>query len=462
MTAYFKFACPGCAKSLKVSEDLAGETRKCPYCQNGIVIPEPNSIATSGDSLNFGLGNDTVKSRRSSERRTKKGRRKRPKKSWFSFTATHSDVGSTDVNIVQSGLMGLCLTAIWLSAMKVFRTTALGELFWDRGYVPFFTTFLMFWSVSILVLKWYQIKHQREAMLLDVLPMELSEQITLDSLDLFIDHINELPEDAQKSFLINRVVRGIEHFRVRHSAAETVTMMESQSVIDANNVAGSYTLVKVFVWALPILGFIGTVVGVSAAVASLAGSLESAEGINGMKDALNDVFAGLGTAFDTTLLALIMSMIVKIPTSALQKSEEDLITAVDEYCNENLLRRLNDGKRNRNDASANGSPMAFRDAFEAVLGNHQAELQRQLTLMNTAATQIQESLSSVTAELSTVARETAGLKTDISGSFSGLTQGLEGLNTVLGQLGEQTVVVQQVEPPKRGWFGFGSRGQSGE
>ncbi len=47
-------------------------------------------------------------------------------------------------------------------------------------------------------------------------------------------------------------------------------------------------------------------------------------------------------------------MIVKIPTSAMQKSEEDLITAVDEYCNENLLRRLNDGR----EGGANEEPLA--------------------------------------------------------------------------------------------------------
>ena len=52
----------------------------------------------------------------------------------------------------------------------------------------------------------------------------------------------------------------------------------------------------------------------------------------------------LGVAFDTTLLALVLSLFVKIPQSALQKSEEDLVTWVDEYCNENLLKRLNDGR----------------------------------------------------------------------------------------------------------------------
>ena len=46
----------------------------------------------------------------------------------------------------------------------------------------------------------------------------------------------------------------------------------------------------------------------------------------------------------TTLIALVMSLIVMFPTSSLQKMEEDLLNWVDEYCNENLLKRLDDGR----------------------------------------------------------------------------------------------------------------------
>ena len=65
-----------------------------------------------------------------------------------------------------------------------------------------------------------------------MLPTEVAEEITIDSLDRFVENIRGLPV-AVESFLINRVLRGIEHFRVRKSAAEMATMMESQSAIDA-------------------------------------------------------------------------------------------------------------------------------------------------------------------------------------------------------------------------------------
>ena len=411
-----------------------------------------------------------------------------------------------------SGILGLGLSVVWLIAVLPLRGFQFGQLFWDRGSVPFATTFLMFWSVAILVLKWHSLKKQKETMLLDVLPTEVSEEITTDALDKFVGHIRSLPVDSSESFLINRVRRGIEHFRVRKSAAETVTMMESQSAIDANNIAGSYTLLKVFIWALPILGFIGTVIGVSSAVAGLASSLDSASDMSSMKNSLNGVFAGLGTAFDTTLLALIMSMLVKIPTSAMQKSEEDLITAVDEYCNENLLRRLNDGREGGAERGAGtGGPdvTVFREAVEAAMGTHHAELEQWLTRLdaiggkltsqvsegwdkvNTRIQQQQQahvnqlqkqhtdqqqalqaeltkmstSAANIQTTLSNVGNQAATMQNNVTGSFSqaqttsqqqfvGLQQGFNSLSTVLQRLGEQSVVIQQVQAPrKRGWFG---------
>jgi len=445
MTAYFKFPCPHCEKSLKVAEDLAGQSRKCPYCKQGLQIPEPETQTDSLPEIVVPVAAD--RTRPAVVQQARRSRRRRRKQSWFS--TGRGDSATSDVSLILSGIIGLLFTVVWLAGMFPLREFAFGQLFWDRGWVPFVTTFLMFWSLGILVLKWMHLRMQREAMLLDVLPTELSQEIGVDSIDSFIDHINELPGSSQESFLINRVVRGIEHFRVRQSASETVTMMESQSAIDANNVASSFSLLKVFVWSLPILGFIGTVIGVSGAVASLAGSLDAANDVSQLKGALNSVFDGLKTAFDTTLLALIMSMIVKIPASAMQKSEEDLLTSVDEYCNENLLRRLNDSHRGRVAESSGGDPAVFRDAFESVLNGHREELQNQLTLMNTAATQMQQALANV-------ADETASMKSELSGSFNGLARGLKGLNGVLEKLGEKSVVVQQVEPKKRGWFG-GSR-----
>ena len=514
MASFFKIECPGCSKSLKVSENLAGKSRACPYCQLTFRIPE-NPYAAGDDEASSepetAFPNIQVadKPAKPSAPKKKAVQHKRREKSWFSSS---SESASSDVSLWLSGLIGAVLAIVWYGIMFPLRETYFGALFWQRGPIPLPTTFLMFWAVAILVLKSQNLKQQKNAMLLDVLPNEVSPEITPDSLDDFIRHINELPGVSADSFLINRVVRGIEHFRVRKSAAETVTMMESQSEIDANNVAGSYTIVRVFIWSLPILGFIGTVMGVSAAVASLAGSLSDSGSMDAMKAALQDVFGGLGTAFDTTLLALIMSMLVKIPASALQKSEEDLITSVDEYCNENLLRRLNDGREGgaERGTTGGGDTSIFREAVEQALATQHAEMeqwlkkldaiggrlsehvakgwdkvndriekqqQKQIALLHQQQRQQQAQLQAqldqmatsaqeIQSTLTTLADQAGQLQSNVNATFahtqeslqkhlSGVETGLTSLSAVLEKLGDGQVVVQQIvqEQPKRGWFG---------
>ena len=95
---------------------------------------------------------------------------------------------------------------------------------------------------------------------------------TTSNLRLFTAHIRSLPARTSDSFLINRVLRGIEHFGVRKSASEVATALSSQSDIDANGMYSSYTMLKFFIWAIPILGFIGTVIGIGAAVAGFGGA----------------------------------------------------------------------------------------------------------------------------------------------------------------------------------------------
>ncbi|MBC8351058.1 MAG: MotA/TolQ/ExbB proton channel family protein [Planctomycetes bacterium] len=537
---YFKIACPKCDKSLKVRDEQAGKKCRCPYCKHAFVLPVPSGVdlglpensttdplANEGGAATGGFPNINVGGAASQAPATLakpqanvgKAKASVPKPTTTkgasapSHGSSHSSDGS-DISLVKSGVIGLIgavglfalLYPLWLSDIRI------GKMFWDSVGINFPTTLLMFWSFAILYLKSRQLARQKSAMLMDLLPNEVSQEITISSLDRFVAHIHGLPSESRDSILVNRVLRGIEHFRVRKSAAETVTMMESQSAIDASNVAGSFTIIKVFIWAMPILGFIGTVMGVSSAVSGLSATLENAADVSAVTDSMKGVFGGLGTAFDTTLLALIMSLIVKIPLSVVQKSEDGLVTIADEYCNENLLRRLNDGREGGAERGAGGGSgvdaKIFREAVEAAMGTHHAELeswlqkldaigskltthvakgwtdinakmkdqqeqqlatfkqqyvehttllQKQLQEMNASAVEIQKALADLSEQAasmqSDVTKSVSGSTDALQTHFAGLERGLTGLSGVLESLGEKQVVVQQVESERRGWFG---------
>ena len=118
--------------------------------------------------------------------------------------------------------------------------------------------------------------------------------------------------------------------------------LSQASQADGLAVEGSYSFVRVFVWAIPILGFIGTVLGIGTAVSSFSTSVAAAVDLDVMKNSIGSVTSGLGVAFDTTLLALVLSLLIMLPLSALQKAEEDLLAAIDAYCERRLVRRMVD------------------------------------------------------------------------------------------------------------------------
>jgi biopolymer transport protein ExbB/TolQ/DNA-directed RNA polymerase subunit RPC12/RpoP len=376
---YFRFGCDKCGKKLKVDEEHAGQKARCPYCRSTQLIPDPHS-EESQSRIKWGepTGASEAKDDASQAGQASEGvgtgesgsSQEKQKRGLFSRLAGQES--NTDVSPWKSGLIGVWLTALVYLALYPVRDSV-GVLFYGRGWVPVILTLLLCWAFGIIILKYFKVQQQRDAMLFDVLPTEIGDEITLKNLPQFMQHVRDLPMNASESFFINRVMRGLEHFRVRQSVTEVGTVLESQSEIDNNAVASSYSLLHVFLWAIPIMGFIGTVLGISTAVASFSGTIGEAGELSAMKESLGQVMGGLGTAFDTTLLALCMAVVLIFPMKSVQKAEESLLNSVDEYTNENLLKRLKEAGEAQQTAGSTNQQEIQR-AIHQAMADHHAEL----------------------------------------------------------------------------------------
>ena len=294
-------------------------------------------------------------------------------------------------------------------------------------------------------------------MLLDVLPKEIAPEINKGNVGHFIDHVYNLPNRLRDSTMVNRIRRSLEFFETRQNNSEVANLMSSQSDIDAARIQGSYSLLKVFLWAVPILGFIGTVVGLSGAIGSIDASNPEA-----MAASLGNVTSGLGTAFNTTLFGLVLSLIMAFPIAGVQKTEEDNLNVIDAYCNENLLARLNDG-----DEFGGAGELGALDQLGAAIAGAQKEF---LTDLNDLSKIIKENADGLEKRsvqhqkkvednfsnmIKVLQQDTSSAVQDSAKSVtryvSALDTGIRSLNEVLKSLGDKQVVVQQVQ--KKGWFG---------
>jgi biopolymer transport protein ExbB/TolQ len=97
---------------------------------------------------------------------------------------------------------------------------------------------------------------------------------------------------------------------------------------------GSFALPRFMVWAIPILGFIGTVWGISNGIAHFSDAMTSTNSVTDvsamLKENLPLVTNSLATAFDTTLLALLLSIPLMMFMLTLEKEEEAYLIDLDE------------------------------------------------------------------------------------------------------------------------------------
>lgn len=117
--------------------------------------------------------------------------------------------------------------------------------------------------------------------------------------------------------------------------SETHQMLNSQLELMQFRLDVDYTVLRYLVWLLPSLGFLGTVYGISLALAA-AGVPGAAQA----DDFLNSLTTNLGVAFDTTLVGLVFSTILVYLMNLTQSREERGIEQCGSYCLNNLINKM--------------------------------------------------------------------------------------------------------------------------
>lgn len=125
-------------------------------------------------------------------------------------------------------------------------------------------------------------------------------------------------------------------YQISHKdVSETHQMLNSQLELLQFKMDVDYNMVRYICWLIPSLGFIGTVVGISntLAAAGIPGAADKS-------DFLTILTTNLAFAFDTTLVALIMSAFLVYLMHLVQGMEERIVERCGNYCLNNLINKL--------------------------------------------------------------------------------------------------------------------------
>ena len=126
-------------------------------------------------------------------------------------------------------------------------------------------------------------------------------------------------------------------------AVPVVQLMElnrESSALDQEDAHGRFTLTRYILYLLPVIGFIGTVEGISRALMNISKVLPMVKDLDGFLSNLTGVTSALQIAFDSTLLALFLSATLMLIQTLVIRRSDDLLARVDGWVVENLLPRL--------------------------------------------------------------------------------------------------------------------------
>jgi biopolymer transport protein ExbB/TolQ len=252
----------------------------------------------------------------------------------------------TRVNLFFSALIALALTVLFYFVLilarrfHVYPLDRIGESFIERQEIPYVTAFFSMWSAAVLYIKWRKLSYQTRALSRSVVPADHDFVLSPATADLVLDNIRETVDDPRHFVLFNRIVVALSNLRNLGLVADVDDILRSQADNDESGLETSYSMLGAFVWAIPVLGFIGTVEGLSVAIGQFSGVLQGAADLDSIKSALQSVTGGLATAFETTFQALVAALFIQLTLVWLKKSEEEFLDACGDYCLKHVVNRL--------------------------------------------------------------------------------------------------------------------------
>jgi len=210
------------------------------------------------------------------------------------------------------------------------------SLFYERSWIQYVTTFCFWVTMSVLAIKHLAFLHERkayEAARLALDAPEFGSTLIWSDADM-VRHkfADERHRPFHASITFSRILNALDRLRKTQSTRAVEDYFRTRSDVDAGELETSYASIRYFVWLLPTLGLIGTVLGLGVGMSKFGGIIQSAENFQAIKTALPDVTNNLGTAFDATFLAILLSAVAAFYMSFLQKRQEQLLEEIDNLC----------------------------------------------------------------------------------------------------------------------------------
>jgi biopolymer transport protein ExbB/TolQ len=190
---------------------------------------------------------------------------------------------------------------------------------------------LMIWGVAIMAFKWTASSREHRLLQAELVPIAEGMKILPEDAREYARQIESLPDQQQRYLLPRALLSALHRFGATRSIQDASDTAHSVCEAESERLDSELSMVRYLAWAIPSIGFIGTVRGIGEALGLAHKAVEGQ---------IAGVTRSLGVAFNSTFIALLLSIVLMFLLHQLQLQQERLVLDTETYLDQHLVRHL--------------------------------------------------------------------------------------------------------------------------
>lgn len=190
---------------------------------------------------------------------------------------------------------------------------------------------LLFWALAIMGFKAVRTVRERRLLERELIPVGAGISILPEDAREYARPLQALPARERQYLLPRVLLTALHRFRSTRDIQSVATTTRELAEAESERLDSELAMVRYIAWAIPSIGFIGTVRGIGEALAQAHKAVEGD---------ISGVTNSLGVAFNSTFIALVLSIVLMFLMHQLQLMQERLVLDAQEYAEEQLVTKL--------------------------------------------------------------------------------------------------------------------------
>lgn len=190
---------------------------------------------------------------------------------------------------------------------------------------------LMLWALAMIGYKTRTMLAERSELLADPVQVPEGMRILPEDTREYVRQLESLASGRQRSLAVRAAKAALARFGATRNVQDVSDAGHAVCQAEAERLDSELSMIRYIAWAIPAIGFIGTVRGIGNAL----GAAHKA-----VTGDIAGVTEGLGIAFNSTLIALLLSLLLMFLLHNLQLAQERLVLDAETWLDQKLLRNL--------------------------------------------------------------------------------------------------------------------------